>query len=257
MAFRFASLGSGSRGNALVVENDGTIVLVDCGFGPRELARRLALLELSAGDIAAVLLTHEHSDHVAGAAAVARGSGASVYLTHGTAAAVAASFDSRVTTRLIDSHTTFRVGGLEVQPYPVPHDAREPVQFVFSDGARRLGILTDAGHVTPHITATLSGCDALLLECNHDVAMLESGRYPPRLKQRIRGRYGHLDNDAAGRLLGAIDTSRLRHLVAAHLSEENNTPALARAALASALACDPGWVDVASQGEGFAWREII
>jgi phosphoribosyl 1,2-cyclic phosphodiesterase len=138
----------------------------------------------------------------------------------------------------------------------VPHDAREPVQYVLSDGARRLGVLTDAGCSTAHIEASLSGCDALVLECNYDPDMLEGGPYPPSLKARIAGRLGHLDNATSGAILAALDRSRLKHVIAAHLSQTNNRPELARAALARALACDAESISVATQEEGFSWREI-
>jgi phosphoribosyl 1,2-cyclic phosphodiesterase len=157
---------------------------------------------------------------------------------------------------LIDSHDEFAVGDLCVAPFPVPHDAREPVQFVFTDGDSRLGVLTDIGMPTPHVGEVLSACDALVLECNHDREMLAGGRYPGWLKQRIGGPFGHLANDAAADLLAMIDTRRLRHVVAAHLSESNNTPALARAALAGALGCAADWIGVASQESGFDWREL-
>jgi phosphoribosyl 1,2-cyclic phosphodiesterase len=158
--------------------------------------------------------------------------------------------------RRFDSHTAFAIGDIEVHPYPVPHDAREPTQFVFSDGARSLGVLTDAGCITPHILAMLTECAGLVLECNHDAEMLARGRYPPPLKRRIAGEYGHLDNQAAAGLLRAIGGAGLAHVVAAHLSEENNTPELARAALADALGCTPDWVGMADQAAGCGWREL-
>jgi len=138
----------------------------------------------------------------------------------------------------------------------VPHDAREPTQFVVGDGRRRLGVLTDAGCVTPHMVEMLDGCDGLVLECNHDAEMLRNGSYPWSLKQRVGGRLGHLDNMSAASLLGQIDRRRLQHVVAAHLSEQNNTPALARAALAGVLVCQPQEVAVADQQQGFDWRQL-
>jgi len=250
---RFASLGSGSKGNALLVESGRTRVLVDCGFGPRETRARLERLGVAPESVAAILVTHEHADHVSGAAACAARFGWEIHASHGTAGA-ARQLDGHPVRRF-DSHNGFIVGDIEVHPFPVPHDAREPTQFVFSDGAVRLGVLTDAGAVTPHIVAMLKDCTALVLECNHDADLLARGRYPPPLKKRIAGGFGHLENSAAAGLLRAIGARRLRHVVAAHLSEENNTPALARKALAGALGCATEWIGVATQAEGFAWRE--
>lgn len=252
---RFASLGSGSRGNALLVEAGNTCLLVDAGFGPREISRRLERLGLTADAVDAVLVTHEHSDHIGGVFACARRFDWAVLLTHGTLAASAdAGADTRIT--IIDSHESLSVGDICVQPFPVPHDAREPVQFTLADGARRLGVLTDAGHVTPHMIAMLEACDALVLECNHDTAMLEQGRYPQALKRRIGGPWGHLDNTAAASLLSQIGAAKLQHVVAAHLSEENNSPALARAALSAVLGCTQDWIGIATQDQGFTWRDL-
>ena len=258
---RFASLGSGSRGNALVVEAEAdgqcTRVLLDCGFGPRELVQRLARLGLALDDLNAIVLTHEHSDHSAGVHACARRQQIEVFLTHGTLGAMAAAGSGEIaaltTLRLIASDVAFSVGALQIQPFPVPHDAREPVQYVFTDGSHRLGVLTDAGVATPHMRGMLDGCDALVLECNHDDEMLARGAYPWPLKQRIAGPYGHLANDAAAALLATLERSRLQHLVAAHLSQQNNTPLLARGALAAAGGYREEWIVVASQEEGFSW----
>jgi phosphoribosyl 1,2-cyclic phosphodiesterase len=254
---RFACLGSGSKGNAWVVEQDGTRVLLDCGFGLRETAARLARLGIEPATVTAILITHEHSDHARGAARFSAKYGCEVWLTPGCAVALEAMNDLPASVRSVDSHGCFAVGGLEFHPFPVPHDAREPVQYVVSDGARRWGLLTDAGHVTDHMVAMLEACDALALECNHDVDRLRQGSYPARLKARILGRYGHLDNGAAAELLARLPTDRLQHVVAAHLSEENNLPELARSALASVLGCGPEWVGVADQAEGLGWRAIV
>lgn len=252
---RFASLGSGSRGNALLVEAGSTRVLIDAGFGPREMSRRLERLGLAAEQVDAVLVTHEHSDHIGGVFSCARRFDWTVMLTHGT---LAASRDAAPVARIkvIDSDAPFSVGDIRVQPFPVPHDAREPVQFVLDNGVMRLGVLTDAGHVTPHMVAMLDACDALVLECNHDKQMLAAGSYPQMLKRRIGGLWGHLDNTGAASLLSRIGRSSLRHVVAAHLSEENNSVALAQEALSAVLGCEPGWIGVATQNEGFAWRDI-
>jgi len=252
---RFASLGSGSRGNALVVEVGSTRVLLDAGFGPREMTRRLARQGLVPADIAAVLVTHEHADHAGGAFSCGRSFGWEIRLTHGTLAACQARRGAEKI-ELVDSQASFSIGEIEVQPFPVPHDAREPVQFVFSNGDRRLGVLTDAGHVTAHIVAQLDACDALVLECNHSAAMLAEGPYPAALKRRIGGPWGHLNNEAAASLLARVGRSRLRHVLAAHLSDENNRPVFAQEALATVLGCKPDWIGIATQDEGFAWRDL-
>lgn len=252
---RFASLGSGSAGNALLVESGATCLMVDCGFGQRETIRRLARLGRLPEQINGILVTHEHGDHVGGVFPFARRNKIPVWLSYGTFAAcetVAAGVDVRI----IDGHAAFGVGALEIQPYPVPHDAREPLQFVFASGKRRLGLLTDAGEITRHIRDMLSGIDGLVLECNHDAEMLAASDYPPSLRRRIGGRFGHLENSAAADLLRDIDVSRLQHLVAAHLSERNNHPALAVSALATALGCAAERIGVACQEAGFDWRQV-
>jgi phosphoribosyl 1,2-cyclic phosphodiesterase len=155
----------------------------------------------------------------------------------------------------VNGRECFFIDGMQIAPFTVPHDAREPVQFVVSDGERRLGVLTDIGASTAHVEQALCGLHALVLETNYDRDLLWNGGYPHWLKQRIAGPFGHLDNEDSGKLLGALDCSRLKHLVGAHLSEKNNRPALARAALARALGCEESWIGLASQDEGFDWRE--
>ena len=253
---RFASLGSGSRGNSLVVEAGRTRLLLDCGFGLADTVNRLGRLGLVPADVSGIVVTHEHEDHIGGVVRLARRHGIPVWLTPGTLAGFEALFAEVAEVSLVQNYAAFTVGDLHVQPFPVPHDAREPAQYVFGDGARRLGVLTDAGCSTPHIEAVLSGCDALVLECNHDTEMLRTSSYPQRLRERIAGRFGHLDNGTAATLLGRLENGKLRHLVAAHLSQENNRPDLARAALAQVMNCEPEWIAIADQDEGLAWRQI-
>lgn len=255
---RFASLGSGSKGNCLVAEAAGSRVLLDCGLAPRETARRLERLGLAPADIDALVVTHEHDDHAGHAYAFGALHGIPVHLTHGTRRAQEAAGKSGegVTLHEIRAGEAFAVGAIRVEPFTVPHDAREPVQFVFGDGAQRLGVLTDLGASTAHVEAMLGGCDALVLETNHDLDLLWGGDYPKWLKERIAGPFGHLDNAAAARLLAALERSRLKHVIAAHLSQQNNTAELARAALARVLGCSEDWVGIATQEQGFDWREI-
>lgn len=253
---RFAYLGSGSRGNAAVVEAGDTRVLLDCGFTLRETEARLVRLGLGAEDLTAIVLTHEHSDHMSGVGPLARRHKLPVWSTRGTWRAIEQRAGNLPELRHFDPHQMFVIDDLELHPFPVPHDAREPAQFVFSDGSVRLGILTDIGRPTAHVEAMLHGCDALALECNHDRAMLDRGPYPPALKARIGGGEGHLDNGTAAGLLERLDTTRLQHLIAVHLSETNNSPALAQAALAGALGCGADFVQVADQDEGLPWHKI-
>lgn len=264
---RFASLGSGSEGNALIVEaSDGaavTRIMLDCGFGLRDVEQRLMRLGLEPGNVDAIVVTHEHGDHMGGVPRFARKHRIPVWMTYGTYVASGLGSKAHASPKidaleilLIDHHTPFSVGSIQILPFPVPHDAREPAQYAFSDGARRLGVLTDLGSVTAHVTSMLSRCDGLVLECNHDVRMLADGPYPTSLKARVGGAYGHLDNQQAAQLLKSLVHSGLQHVIAAHLSRQNNTPALAQAALAGALGCEPDWVGIADQEEGFGWRSL-
>ena len=248
-------LGSGSEGNAALIECANTTVLLDCGFSLKETLVRLERLGRKGDQLTGILITHEHGDHVRGVGVVARRLGIPVWLTAGTYAAIRPYIGNLPQVNLIHPERAFSIGDIGVQPFPVPHDAREPCQFVFNDGDSRLGFLTDTGSATAHLELMLSGCDALVLECNHDREMLRAGSYPASLKERIAGPRGHLDNATAAGIVSRIDCSRLRHVVAAHLSQENNTPARARAALAQALGCAPDWIEVADQELGVLWRQ--
>jgi phosphoribosyl 1,2-cyclic phosphodiesterase len=274
MSMRFSSLGSGSEGNALLVAVGQTQVLMDCGFGLHDTLSRLARLGVSPEQLSGIVVTHEHGDHISGVARLARKYNLPVWLTHGTLRSTenicpagartnvfrstrqAKDFAGIANIHEIDPQLAFVIGDIEIIPYPVPHDAAEPVQFVFSDGARRLGVLTDTGCSTAHIEQMLSGCHALVLECNHDIEMLMNGDYPYSLKQRVGGRFGHLNNQESAGILARLDVSRLQHLIAAHLSRRNNTPELAVRALSVAAMCEESWVGVATQEDGFDWREI-
>ena len=256
---RYCCLGSGSEGNALIVEAaDGlwpTRVLVDNGFNLRQLRRRLWRVGLTIDEIDAIIITHEHDDHACGVVALARRRRLPVHATAGTARACRLA-ERGCDWRPLRGGSTVDVGGLSVRPYAVPHDAAEPVQFVFSDGAARLGLLTDIGSITDGVVASLAGLRAFILECNHDAEMLRTGPYPYFLKTRIAGDHGHLSNAQAAELLARIDRRCLQTVIAAHLSRHNNRPALARGALAHVLGCDEGDVMIADQDDGFGWRVL-
>ena len=256
---RFCSLGSGSGGNATVVEATSgastSRVLIDCGFSARELESRLARAGLRSEDLDAVFVTHEHGDHVGCAVALARRHRLPLWMSRGTWRAIGEP-DAEGLLQFARDGQAISVGDLILSPYTVAHDAQEPLQLRVSNGVRHLGVLTDVGSITPHLLANLQGCDALLLECNHDREMLAQSRYPASLKARIGGRFGHLSNETAAEILLAIMHSGLRHLVAAHLSEQNNRPDLARAALAQACGGSPQDIVVADPLEGFGWLAL-
>lgn len=252
---RFALLGSGSRGNSTLIQAGDTLVMVDCGFPLSETESRLARLGIAPDEVDALLITHEHGDHASGVTLFAGHHDVPVWCTVGTLTACA-KFGLE-NAQVFNPQAAFAIGDVEIVPVTVPHDAREPTQFVFNDGLHRLGMLTDTGHATPHILRLLEDCAALILECNHDRGMLEAGPYPAKLKKRVGGSLGHLSNVQAAELLAQLDCGHLQHLVAAHLSEKNNTPQLARSALAGALGCELDWVQAATQDMGLGWRELL
>jgi phosphoribosyl 1,2-cyclic phosphodiesterase len=256
---RFCSLGSGSSGNATVVEAGSGItttrLLIDCGFSLRELETRLQRAGLAIDQLDAVFVTHEHADHVGCATGLARRHGLPLWMSRGTWRAIGEP-DLAGTPQFARDGEAITVRDLQIYPFTVPHDALEPLQLCCHDGTSRLGVLTDAGSVTAHLLSHLRGCDALLLECNHDRDMLAASNYPASLKARIGGRFGHLANDVSARILAESHHARLQHLVAAHLSARNNRPELARGALAAACGAMADDIVVADPGNGFEWLTI-
>ena len=257
---RFCSLGSGSSGNATLVEaRSGAAtsrVLIDCGFSLRELQARLARIDLGCDDIDAVFVTHEHGDHIGCAVALARRHAVPLWMSRGTWRAIGQPALPERLLQLARDGEPIAVGALQLIPYTVTHDALEPLQLRLTDGARHLGVLTDVGSITTHVIANLQHCDALLLECNHDRAMLAASSYPASVKARIGGRLGHLANDTSAQILAACLHGGLKHLVAAHLSERNNTPALAREALAAVCHVPADDIVVADPACGFGWLDL-
>lgn len=229
--------------------------MIDCGFGVRETESRLARLNVKASDITALLVTHEHKDHIGGVFALARRHNVPVWMTRGTYEAVAGGLKAAHVNFCRDG-VPFHAGNFSITPFTVPHDAREPVQFTICEGMVKFGVLTDAGHSTPYLIEMLGGCDALVVECNHDRNMLAASSYPHFLKERIGGRYGHLSNESTGAILAKLDRSRLRTVIGAHLSQQNNTPNLAMAALANAVDQSQTNIVIACQEEGFAWINV-
>ncbi|RYF64425.1 MAG: MBL fold metallo-hydrolase [Comamonadaceae bacterium] len=256
---RFRSLGSGSAGNGTLVEATSggrtTRLLVDCGFGLKQLDARLAREGLDAAQIDAVFITHEHGDHIGCAHALARRSHLPVWMSEGTWLATGGlDYEGRL--NLARDGAAIAIGDLSLQPFTVPHDAREPLQLICTDGARRLGVLTDLGHATPYVLAQLTGLDALLLECNHDSDLLAQSAYPAFLKHRVGGNYGHLSNTAAAAIARAVLHDGLRHVVAAHLSAQNNRPEIVRRVLAEALVAVEGDMLTADAANGSPWLDV-
>ncbi|MCM2252202.1 MAG: MBL fold metallo-hydrolase [Ramlibacter sp.] len=255
---RFKSLGSGSSGNATIVQaRSGTALthlLVDCGLGIRQLDHRLGQAGVSARQIDAIFITHEHADHIGCVRRLALRERIPVWMSQGTYAALGQP-DLAGLLHIAGDAVAFEVGAIQVRPFTVPHDAREPLQLTCTDGVARLGMLTDLGHATPHVLEHLDGCGTLLLECNHDEQMLASSAYPAFLKRRVGGAWGHLANSAAAEIARFVQARGLKQVVAAHLSERNNRPQLARQSLAAALGCLEGDVHVADAASGSAWLD--
>ena len=253
---RFATLGSGSQGNAHLIETPNVRILVDCGFPAREIEQRLSLLGVEPASLHAILITHEHTDHVRGLGPLARRYQLPAWMTTGTY--LGANCGTLPDLHSIDSHAGgFSLGDLEVLPYPVPHDSREPCQFTFHCAGARLGLLTDAGHITPHIVENLTECDSLILEFNHDTEMLASGPYPLSLQRRVGGSHGHLSNRQSVELLGQLVPQRLQHLIPAHLSEKNNTQAQVSRALLRTHPELGERLSFADQHAPVGWFEIV
>ena len=254
---RFKSLGSGSSGNATLVEVTGLApvrLLVDCGLGLKQLSMRLTQAGLADQSIDALFITHEHGDHIGCARQFARRFRTPVWMSRGTYEAIGSpDFDGLL--HIARDGEAINLGGLQLMPFTVPHDAREPLQLTCTDGAGKLGILTDLGHATTHLLAHVARCDALLLECNHDSALLTESSYPPFLKRRVGGLLGHLSNSAAADIARSVLHSGLKQLVAAHLSEQNNRPDLAREALSAALGTGTEVV-IADASAGTRWLAV-
>jgi phosphoribosyl 1,2-cyclic phosphodiesterase len=276
---RYKNLSSGSTGNATLVEASSEFgkpcrVLVDCGMRLSRLLDLLAAAEVMPSDIDAIFITHEHSDHIGCVTQLAYRYTIPVWASKGTHAALQdiqfklnakqathsqalpnmAAFESLV--RIASDACPIAVGDLQLSPFTVPHDAREPLQLTCTDGNAKLGILTDLGHASRHVLDSIAGCNALLLESNHDSDMLSNSKYPAFLKTRVGGDFGHLSNAQAAEILTHVMHNKLRQVSAAHLSQQNNRPTLAQNALAASLGCLPADVLTASPETGTPWITV-
>ena len=252
---RFTLLGSGSAGNCLVINSGTSTVLVDCGLSFQETKRRLLARDVSLADIDAILVTHEHGDHSGGVFTLAKKMDIPIWCTSGTSRATMAEKHATLVNEII-GFSKFEVGALKIKPYPVPHDALEPSQFTLSDNQFKLGVLTDAGSVTAHMFENLRDCDALVLEFNHDENLLLKSSYPATLKNRIAGGFGHLSNTTAKDFLENLINPKLKFVLAAHLSETNNSEVLVRSILSEILDEKGIAFAIANQQDGSDWIEI-
>lgn len=250
---RIASLGSGSKGNATIVCEGSTQILIDCGFGLKDIEARLRNRGIHPESLSAILVTHEHGDHLKGAPILANRYDIPLYSTAGT---------SRYFKRPVKSAKTFHmgerlsVGSIDIEPVTVPHDCAEPSQFIFRHQDKTFGLLTDLGSLTPHVKAAYHECQVIMLECNHDVQMLDNGPYPASLKRRVGGNYGHLSNRQAADLLSTMNQKCLTNVLVSHVSEQNNDPLLARDSVQSALKDQHTNIEFLTQQEGCDWISL-
>lgn len=250
---RFSSIGSGSKGNSTIIEHDDTVILVDCGFSLKETEKRLSISGLAPSKIKAILVTHEHSDHIRGVSSLAKKYKIPVMATAGTSKFLRNS--SALNLTCIDTQSDFHIENLTVTPVLVPHDAREPVQFIIRGGLLTFGILTDVGAITEHIIELYQCCDGLMIESNHDEDMLLNGSYPRSLKNRVGGDWGHLNNKQMLYFLKNIKLEQLQELVIGHISENNNSVSLVKETI-SEISKQLSSVSYATQNEGFDWIRL-
>ncbi len=235
---RFCVLGSGSKGNAIFIESSNTRVLIDCGFSAREVSSRLTSVGVHASSIAAVVITHEHTDHIKGLSVFARKIRPAVYVTKKTLYAAGLTRvipPSRLCYFQVEKN--FTIGRLHFEPFRIEHDAEEPVGFRVSDGVVTLGVVTDLGCVTDVVVDHTRNLDALILESNHDLTLLEQSSYPWPVKERIRGELGHLSNESAAALLTELACEKLKIVVGAHISENSNRPELVSESIRRGWSC--------------------
>lgn len=253
-AIQFCSLGSGSKGNGTLISFANTIVLIDCGFSVKETCRRLGLKGILPEQVSAILVTHEHADHIGGVSGFSNKFSIPVWLNKGTG--LHPKCLSIKNQRIFSSHHEFALGDFNIIPVAVPHDSREAVQFVLQAAGQSIGLLTDVGHITRHIIDSYSECDALLLEFNYEHQALMQGAYPVSLKRRVSSDLGHLSNQQASEFLREIASPKLKRLVAMHMSEENNSAEMINERINSMSELAHVNYFIAKQSEGFDWQSL-
>lgn len=252
---KIASLGSGSKGNATLVSNEETTLLIDCGFSLKKIEAKASDFGFNLAKLNAILVTHEHSDHISGVAKLANKYHIPVYLTFGSSQKIDDILDASLVHH-IHGGQSLTINNISIQAVTVPHDCFEPVQFVFTceTTSKSLGVLTDVGHISKHVVNAYSQLTGLLLEFNYDLAMLEAGPYPYSLKQRVSSDYGHLSNEQSMSLLRAIDSNKMTSLIIGHISEKNNHPDIIRNLLKSEIGLPEPLL--ATQSGGFDWVTV-
>lgn len=256
VSVKFTILGSGSSGNCAYLETDSARVLVDAGFSPRQIRQRLATIGRTPENLSAILITHEHSDHISGILGIADKLNIPVYCNRDTQDGTiwafksrldskkepalngidnGESFKSKIDWRIFSTGDSFEIGDVSVDTFSIPHDAQDPVGFLLRTASGNIGIVTDLGHMTKLVVERVRTSKVLVLESNHDVKMLQESRRSWALKQRILGRHGHLSNHAAAEAAAQVMSAELRHLYLAHLSRECNKPELAQNVMAEQL----------------------
>lgn len=252
---RYASLGSGSKGNATLIEHQQQYVMIDCGFNRKTLQQRLVQLQVGAEQVCAVLVTHEHGDHAKGVQALCEYLNIPFYASFGTARKML--WLHHPLWHCILPGKSVELAGLTVYPVVVPHDAQEPLQFVLSSKeGLKLGILSDLGSLTPHVLEHYQHCHALQIEANHDLHMLHSGPYPPSLRARVASDFGHLNNQQCAELVKYVQWPGLKRVSAGHISEKNNDPTLVRSILSPLLGCSPEEVHLLQQDQVSDWYQL-
>jgi len=224
---QFSVLGSGSKGNSVLIREGATAILIDAGFSAREISRRLAAVNVDVAELSAILVTHEHSDHIRGVAVLSRQGRLPVFANAATFRAAGDRLADLDSCREFATGSSFVFQDLQIHPFSVSHDAADPVGFVIKNGSCTLGYCTDTGKISQLMLHRLTGCHGLILESNHDLEMLQNGSYPPFLKQRVRSNLGHLANGDTASMIQKLVHDSLQHVVLAHISEKNNRPEIA------------------------------